>query len=159
MQAELRRFQATIPPEKKGLMAQFDMEATIQAAPDGWGPRLALALCLGTVLKAINMSLTFLADALFTFARQSCEDAGRELSERKKAKIDANICDFTVNSGRKGRSSWPRAAAEHGPQETETGEFENLTGKATPRRSNRAAGRRPEFLPEISQSSKASSAS
>lgn len=94
MQAELRRFQAAIPPEKKGLMAQFDMGATIQAAPDGWGPRLALALCLGTVLKAINMSLTFLADALFTFARQRCEDAGRELSEKKKAKIDADIWEF-----------------------------------------------------------------
>lgn len=94
MQAELRRFQAAIPPEKKGLSAQFEMGATIQAAPKDWRGHLALALCLGTILKALNMSYTFLAEATFTFARQRCEDMGRELSERKSARIEAEIWEF-----------------------------------------------------------------
>ncbi|GAQ86835.1 hypothetical protein KFL_003140140 [Klebsormidium nitens] len=104
IQAELRRFQAAIPPEKRDLNAQFDMAATIQSAPSTWGPSLALAICLGTVLKAINMSLTFLADAIFTFARQKCEDAGRDLTEKKQARIDSEIWEFY----RKQRGEGPR---------------------------------------------------
>lgn len=94
MHAELRRLQAGMPPEKKGLAAQYEMGATIQASPVTWGPRLALALCLGTILKAIDMGFTFLAEATFTFARQKCEDGGRDLTEKQMARIDAEIWEF-----------------------------------------------------------------
>ena len=110
MQAELRRFQAAIPPEKKGLAAQFEMGATIQAAPKCWGRHLALALCLGTILKALNMAYAFLAEATFTFARQKCEDAGRELSDKKAARIDAEIWEFY----RKQRAEGEKMSAKSG---------------------------------------------
>lgn len=110
MHAELRRFQAAIPPEKKGLSAQFEMGATIQAAPKDWGQHLALAMCLGTVLKALNMGYTFLADATFTFARQKCEDAGREFSEKKAARIDSEIWEFC----RKQRAEGEKMSAKSG---------------------------------------------
>lgn len=110
MQAELRRYQATIPPEKRGLAAQFEMGATIQACPDTWAGRLALALCLGTILKVLDMALTYLAEDLWTYARQKCEDAGRVLSDKKKQKIDAEIWDYF----RKKRSEGEKIRAKTG---------------------------------------------
>lgn len=91
MQTELHRLQATIPPEKKGLAAQFEMAATISASPPDWGPRLGLAMALCTILKAVNMNLSYLADELFTHARQKCEEAGRRLPEKKQIRLDSEI--------------------------------------------------------------------
>lgn len=94
MQTELRRLQTAIPSEKRGLHAQFEMAVTIQAAPKSWQSRLALAMVLSTVLKGVNIGLTYLADALFIFARQKCEDAGRTLTDEEEEKLDATIWEF-----------------------------------------------------------------
>ena len=94
MKAELRRLQPSIPVEKKGLGAQFDMATKIHEVPNTWAGRLALGMALSTVIKSIHMNLTFLADALFRFARQRCEDYGRELSTKEQQKIDAEVWDF-----------------------------------------------------------------
>lgn len=88
-QAELRRMQADIPSERRGLRAQFEMLAVMHASPESWGPLLALSGCMGTSLKALDMGCTYLAEAHFNYVRQLCEDAGADLTEGRKKKIDA----------------------------------------------------------------------
>lgn len=109
-QTELRRLQSAIPAEKKGLHAQFEMAVTIQSAPKSWQSRLALAMVLSTVLKGVNIGLTYLADSLFTYAQQKCEDAGRTLSDEEEEKLDALIWEFY----RKQRSDGEKQLAKSG---------------------------------------------
>lgn len=93
-QAELRRMQADIPAERRGLRAQFEMLAVMHASPESWGPLLALSGCMGTSLKALDMTNTYLAEAHFNCIRQLCEDAGPSLTDGRKRKIDAKAWAF-----------------------------------------------------------------
>lgn len=86
-QGELRRLEAEIPAERKGLRSQFDLLEIIHASPESWAKALSLAGCHATLIKSVDLKYDFLANAHLVDVRQMCEDRGPHLTTKQQDKI------------------------------------------------------------------------
>lgn len=103
-QGELRRLEAEIPAERKGLRAQFSLLEIIHTSPESWAKALSLAGCHATLLKSVDLKYEFMANSHLVDVRQMCEDRGTHLTAKQEDKICGGAWTSYGNYVRKQKS-------------------------------------------------------